>query len=196
MTDNVNQVQELIQRAKRGEDGAIGTLVETVRTYLLMVANQELEPGLRPKVAASDLVQEACLVATRSFGDFRGTSEGELRAWLRQVLLNSLSDSRKRFHQSQKRRLSREVVLDGDVGVPAAEISPRTSMIAREESDKLLAAMARLPEDYRMVLELRNWELLSFEDIGQQIDRSADAAQKLWTRAVKRLEEELGGGDS
>ena len=182
---------QLIEDARTGSDDAIGRLIESLRTYLLLVANQELEPQLRQKVAASDFVQDACLVAAESFSSFRGTSEAEFRGWLRRVLLNSMADSRRKYVQSQKRQANREVTMDEGIGVPAAQITPQTDMIAREESKQLKAAMHQLPEDYRIVLQLRNWELLPFDEIGQRMDRSADAAQKLWTRAIRQLEKEL-----
>jgi RNA polymerase sigma-70 factor (ECF subfamily) len=48
-----------------------------------------------------------------------------------------------------------------------------------------------LPEDYRRVLVWRYREERSFEEIGQLLKRSANAAQKLWLRAIERLRQEL-----
>lgn len=191
MNSDGNEVATLIEQARNGSDEAISALIESVRTYLLLVANKEIDPRLRQKVAASDVVQDTCLAISERFETFRGTSEPEFRGWLRQVLLNSLADSRRRYVKSQKRQVSREVVLGDGATLPAQNISPRTSMIANEEAGQLMAAMERLPDDYRQVLQLRNWDLLPFEDIGTRLNRTADAAQKLWTRAVKRLEQEL-----
>ena len=52
--------------------------------------------------------------------------------------------------------------------------------------------MERLSPDYRRVLALRHQEQLTFEQIGQQMQRTANAARMLWLRAVERLQKELG----
>lgn len=192
MTDqNGQDFTTLIEQAKGGSNEAKNALIESVRTYLQFIANQEIDARLQQKVAASDVVQDVCLVASERLETFRGSTEGEFKAWLKTVLKNSLADSHRKYVQSQKRAAGREVVMGDELGIPASNISPGTSMIAREESARLLDAMQRLPDDYRQVLRLRNWDLLPFDDIGRRMDRSADAAQKLWTRAVRRLEQEL-----
>ena len=71
--------------------------------------------------------------------------------------------------------------------------SPRASCIAKEESEALRAALHRLPEDYRTVLRLRNWECLPLAEVGRRMNRSEEAARKLWSRAIVRLQQELDG---
>ena len=38
---------------------------------------------------------------------------------------------------------------------------------------------------------VRNWEQMAFAEIGKQMNRSPEAARKLWSRAVVRLQQEL-----
>jgi RNA polymerase sigma-70 factor (ECF subfamily) len=64
--------------------------------------------------------------------------------------------------------------------------------MANEQADALERAMRRLPDEYRQVLTLRHQEQLAFEEIGQRMQRTANAARMLWLRAVERLQEELG----
>ena len=61
-----------------------------------------------------------------------------------------------------------------------------------EQTRKLQEALARLPEDYRRVLALRYEEERTFEEIGRLLQRSENAARKLWLRAVERLQGEMG----
>jgi hypothetical protein len=42
------------------------------------------------------------------------------------------------------------------------------------------------------VLALRHEEQLTFEQIGQKMERTANAARMLWLRAVERLQKEMG----
>ena len=67
------------ETAARGD----GSWFEACRTYLLLVANRELPSDVRPKVGASDLVQDTFLDCHRSFGLFKGDTEAGLLAWLR-----------------------------------------------------------------------------------------------------------------
>ena len=81
---------------------------------------------------------------------------------------------------------------DGPAGGLAANmISPSGQAMEREQDQALQAALGRLPEDYRQVITLRYQEQLPFEEIGRLLQRSPEAARKLWARAVERLHEEL-----
>jgi RNA polymerase sigma factor (sigma-70 family) len=66
--------------------------------------------------------------------------------------------------------------------------TPRTDALATEEAERLQMAMDQLREEHREVIRLRNWQDLSFVQIGEQMARSPDAARKLWTRAVMNLQ--------
>ncbi len=65
------------------------------------------------------------------------------------------------------------------------------ALLADERRVEVRAALDRLPDEYREVLLLRCRDGCSFEEIGQRLNRSANAAQKLWARALERLREEL-----
>jgi RNA polymerase sigma-70 factor (ECF subfamily) len=190
-----------IAEARTGSGQALGQLLETCRQYLLLVANQQLPPDLRPKVAPSDLVQETFLKAQGNFGRFQGATKEELLAWLRRILLNHLANTARHF-QTSGRRLGREVALEeGSTvaartnGVADPALTPSAEASAREKSAALHLALAQLPEHYRQVIRWRNWEKLSFAEIGERTGRSADAARMLWARAVEQLQQFLESPD-
>jgi len=189
--EHQSDVALLIERAREGSSDALGELIETIRAYLLYVATQRSDTRLSPKVAVSDVVQDACVRAHERFSSFRGETEAELRAWMRTILLNSMSDSRRKFVESKKRGTDREVEMDPARPLPSSDLTPHSAALAREEAALLNEAMSQLSEDHRQVLRLRNWELLTFAEIAERMGRSSDAAQKLWTRAVKELESRL-----
>jgi RNA polymerase sigma-70 factor (ECF subfamily) len=194
------QDQEMANRladARAGSDEALGQALEACRGYLLVVAQRELDPELRAKGGASDLVQETFLKAHRHFARFRGDSEDELLAWLRRLLLNNLADFRAQFREAGKRRITREVALDAGgssaergKGLVGTESSPSSVAMEHEHAEALARTLGRLPADYRLVLRLRHEEGRPFEEIGKMMGRSADAARKLWARAVERLQQE------
>jgi RNA polymerase sigma-70 factor (ECF subfamily) len=188
----------LLSAARAGSTDALGTALEACRAYLLIVAERELRPDMRAKGGASDLVQQTFLEAHRDFGHFHGSSHEELLAWLRQVLLNNLANFTRQHLQTKKRQADLEIRLGSDAGCVAESgiagsgtTASRVAM-AGEDAAALEAAVARLPEDYQRVLTLRYTEGRSFDEIGGLIGRTANAARKLWARAVERLERELG----
>jgi RNA polymerase sigma-70 factor (ECF subfamily) len=190
--------QRRLAEARAGSAQALGEALEACRGYLLLVAERELGADLRAKGGASDLVQETFLEAQRDFARFQGASEDELRAWLRRLLLNNLSNFARHYRGTARRQLGRERVLDADsqlergAGLVADGPSPSGQAMAHEQAQALQEALQRLPDEYRQALALRHQEHLSFEEIGARLGRTANAARLLWLRAVERLQRELG----
>jgi RNA polymerase sigma-70 factor (ECF subfamily) len=197
-SDHEPDFDRLLEQAKGGCLVALGQIVELCRPYLLLIANKDLSPQVRGKTDASDVVQETLIAVQKDIAQFRGRDEGDFLAWVRGILINDLMETRRRHCHTAKRDVGREVPLDGDsvAGRPAIEIvgqgiSPSSEAIAKEEADALAWAMCQIPDHYREVIQLRNWEELSFEEIGTRIGRSAEATRKLWSRAVLQLQQVL-----
>jgi RNA polymerase sigma-70 factor (ECF subfamily) len=182
--------------ARQGSPEALGQVLELCRRYLLQIATSELDTGLQPKLAASDLVQETFLEAQRVFGRFQGESPAELRAWLRAILLNKLSDGERRYREAAKRHVEKEIGLNPDSerhrDLPSPHATPSLVLIAEERAAAVTAAIARLPADYRQVVIWRQVENLSFEEMASRLNRSVDAVRKLWWRAIQQLQAEVG----
>lgn len=198
MADILSDLTQSLAEARAGSADALGRLLHSCRGYLLMVANRELDPALRAKSNPSDLVQETFMEAFRDFRQFHGTDEVELLAWLRRLLLNNLANFSRAYRETDKRDLSRErsasPVVGGSLvnGLASDEPSAATQAIQREEGESLRDCLARLPEEYRQVLDLRFQERLTFEEIGKRLGRTGNAVRKLWGRAVERLQREMG----
>jgi RNA polymerase sigma-70 factor, ECF subfamily len=183
--------------ARAGSSEALGKALEACRGYLLQIASRELGPDLQCKCGASDLVQQTFLEAKRDFSGFHGATDREWRAWLRRLLLNNLANVVRDFRETAKRAVGREVALtdgeDRQAGVPRPADnlpSPSAAAMAQEQAAAVRQALERLPEAYRQVLRLRHEDDLTFEEIGRRMDRSADAARKLWARAVETFQKE------
>jgi RNA polymerase sigma-70 factor, ECF subfamily len=187
-----------LSAARDGSRDALGRALEACRRYLLCVAHQQLNRDLQAKGGASDLVQETFLEAQSSFDRFQGTSEVELRAWLRQLLHHRAAKFRRRYRTTQKRRLARETALAaaGVAAGPADErSSPSAQLMASEQAQRLLRALERLPDDYQRAITLRYVERCSFEEIGRRMERTPNAARLLWLRAIEHVRHELRAPD-
>jgi RNA polymerase sigma-70 factor (ECF subfamily) len=189
-------VEQCLSAAHAGSREALGQALQACRPYLLRVAQQEMDPRLQAQFGASDVVQETFRDAQRLFERFHGASEAELLSWLRQLLLYNVADAARRLNTG-KRQVQREVPLPGDAssvrdgGLSADGPSPSSAAGAAEQGAALERALGRLPEEYRRVLALRYQDDLPFDEIGRRMDRSANAARKLWLRAVQRLRQEM-----
>src|SRR5262249_28262479 len=157
--------------------------------------------ALQVRLDPSDLVQETFLEAHRDFASFAGSSETELIAWLRRILVRNLADQA-RHHQAQRRDLRREGPLeevllrscDSLDQVLARDLTTPSAQAAQREQAVVLAdALAQLRPDDREVLVLRHFEGLKFEEIAQRMERSAGAVRVLWTRALERLHQLMEG---
>ncbi len=189
MADSIGNAARWLPAARAGSPEALGQLLDGCRDYLRLVADRELDPDLRAKGGVSDLVQETMLDAVRDFHQFRGSTEAELLAWLRCLLRNNLVSFTRLFRETGKRQVDREVHLSSGL-MDAEGLSPSGHAAANEESLAIQQGLARLPDNYRQVLQLRYQEELSFEEIGQRMSLSGNAARKLWLRAVRCLQQE------
>jgi RNA polymerase sigma-70 factor (ECF subfamily) len=192
---------ELIQAARHGCSRSLGELAQRYRRYLLMVANESLSPALRAKVGASDLVQDTLLHFQEKFPRFDGTSEEELLTWLRRILYYRALQVARRFSGTQSRDVRRELSLSdlalsaGTPGVIDEAPTPFTTLLAREQVNRLQLALASMAEESRHIIQLRNLERRSFQAIGEHLGCTTEAARKRWVRAVAQLRAKLHGDE-
>jgi RNA polymerase sigma-70 factor, ECF subfamily len=189
--------------AARGSDrDALVGVIESCRSYLLLVAERTLAPDLRAKEGASDMVQEAMVQAQREAGRWAGRAEvtDDLRAWLRQFLMHKIAHAARRYRGTSKRQMERELPLasvEGDAALAeflvADHTSPGGRAVRREEEAALRSALGRLPERMRRAVVWRHREDCSFDEIGRRLGCSNVAARKLWLRALQQLQVELKG---
>jgi RNA polymerase sigma-70 factor (ECF subfamily) len=201
MDDSKNTpISGLLAKARGGDSQAVSLLFARCRNYLAVVARAQVESWLRAKADASDLVQQTMIEAHRDFDRFRGGSEAEWLAWLRQILARNAADFVRHYRGTDKRQQRLEVPLAPlpEASTLAAGLEPRdtgetpTQQIMRIEREFQVAdALTRLEPDHREVIVLRNLERLPFAEVAQRMNRSRPAAQMLWMRAVRKLQEEL-----
>jgi RNA polymerase sigma-70 factor (ECF subfamily) len=196
---------QLLHRARGGDAAALGRLLEVYRAYLVVLARVQIGRRLQGKVDASDLVQEAFLGACRDFPQFRGTSEREFLAWLRQILASLLANLVRHYQGTQARdiRLERQLAVELeqssqalDRGLVAEQSTPSEQAIRREESLLLAEALGRLPAEWRELLILRHLEGLSFPEIARRLGQTVDSLKKQWPRALASLRRLLAGEPS
>lgn len=208
MVTNVNEsscstptTEKMIAHVRHGNGEALGDLLQLYRNYLTVLAKTQVDNRLRRRMSTSDLVQETMLAAHRDFGQFRGGSEGELVAWLRQILSNCLSHAVEKHVHAKKRDLRREVALErvakklDESMVHLSRLavdggpSPSQVMARRELATELSDQLAKLKDSYRDVIIYRNLQSLSFDEIAEKMEIKSGAARMLWVRAIAKFKE-------
>ena len=189
-----SEASQLIKDARAGSDSSLGLLLGAYRDYLLRIAGERIDSDLRPKLAASDVVQGSMLIATRKFQQFRGETEQEFRSWLLRILSSHLIDGLRRFVDSEKRRTNREIPRPGSVlkRIPAQEESPSRLVSLQEEGQRLLLSIESLPGDLRVVVHARYLDGLTFPEIANRLRIPVTTCRRRWLEAVQNIGLELG----
>jgi RNA polymerase sigma factor (sigma-70 family) len=110
---------------------------------------------------------------------------------------NQLATLGRQFAIAKKREVARECSLSSPEAKDwlhrlSARVSERTDQLqAAEALEEVMLVFQTLPPHYQLVLRLRYFAMLSFQAIGDQIDRPADAARMLHNRAIASLREKL-----
>jgi RNA polymerase sigma-70 factor (ECF subfamily) len=173
--------------------------LERFREYLRLLARLQLDPRLRGKLDPSDVVQQTLLEAYEKRDQFRGGSEAEWLAWLRQALAHNLADALRAFGQA-KRDVGRERSLEAAVEasscrlaafLAAEQSSPSQQAERHERAVRLAEALAALPDDNREALVLHYCEDWPLADIASHLGRTPAAVAGLLKRGLKQLREHL-----
>ncbi len=196
--DSLDQsISALLPNAVEGDRDAQSELFSQLQSYFLIMARHQLDAELRPRVNPSDIVQESLAKATKALPEFRGSSEREVRAWLKRIVGNEIKEQRRK-HRQQKRDVGRESKPDSydqfrneGHNLMAQSRTPQSKAMIEEELSYLRDNLSGLTPDHQQVIRLRSLERKSFAEIGELMDRSPEAIQKLWYRAILALRKKM-----
>src|SRR5262245_63027456 len=170
--------------------GARAWPLERYREYLRMLARLQLDPRLQGKLDPSDVVQQTLLKAHAKREQFRGQTEAEFTAWLRQILANTLAEEARRFGTAA-RDVDLERSLEAALSVSAARLeaclsasapSPSEQADHNEQLLRLSAALALLPDDQRRAVELHHLRGLPAPEVARVMQRTPRSVAGLLLR--------------
>lgn len=173
--------------------------LEQYREYLMTIADLQIEPVLRRKIDASDVVQQTMLEAHARLIDFRGSTSAEVAGWLKRILLNNLVDCVRAFRR-ERRDVARERSLDDSLNrsslrleacLAVEQSSPSLKVTRDEDGLQLSEALSCLPDAQREALVLQHWHGWSIDQIAQHMGRSRAAVAGLLKRGLKGLRKEM-----
>ena len=167
---------QLITRAKHGDREALGEIYVRYRPRMHRFALKLL----RDSDEAEDCTQEAFIKAQKGMADLQVASS--LRAWLFSIIRNEV------FEHFRKNR--RNGHLDGDEVWNGS--SPHEEVVSAETTEIVQDAIAELKEEYREVLILREYERMSYAEIGNVTGDTESSVKSRLFKARKALVKKLG----
>jgi len=184
---------ELMSRVASGDEEAFRQLIERHQDRVYGTTARMMGGG-GPE--AEEVAQDIFLRVWRSAGSYR--QEGRFVTWLMTVARNQIFT---RMGQRKRRKdIDREDVVDPETGESFMEnqADPKMRMASEALSGKELEraveeACAELPENQRLVVHLRQYEGLEFEEIGKITGMSLTAVKALMFRARETLKKKLSG---
>ena len=205
MTQPRNERPEAAALAAAGalRGAALGDLLERHRRRLLKMVHLRMDPHLKTRVGASDVLQEAYVEINERIDDYVENPRMPFFLWLRFITAQRLVALHRHHVGAQKRDVRRQV----DEGLPSASTpalvdqllasgtSP-TQGVAREEIRiRMAAALDHMKTEDREILVLRHFEELSNAETAEELGIEQPAASKRYVRALRRLREALGDLD-
>jgi RNA polymerase sigma-70 factor (ECF subfamily) len=143
------------------------------------------------------IVQQTFLIAHRCFEQFRGDSDPELTAWLREILNQNVHEAVRRHIHAQQRTITQEMSLQaaGTTSLPydPAGNDPTPSRLAarREVTSEMAVALDSLPDDQRQAVRLKHLDGWSVAEIAKTLGKTETAVAGLLRRGLVALRQRL-----
>jgi RNA polymerase sigma-70 factor (ECF subfamily) len=167
----------LVERAQDGDVAAYGELVERYRE----VAFRTAWLITRSSADAEDAAQDAFVKAYYALARFRRSEA--FRPWILRIVSNEAKNRRRSAGRHE--RLGLRAEREGGPGDAAP--SPEAASLAREDRERLLAALERLPERDRLVIAYRYLLELSEAETARALGVRPGTVKSRLSRALERL---------
>ena len=182
---NVQDDALLAAACRQGEPGAVELLVARFQADVFGAALRLVHD----RDAALELANSILFKVVQHLDAYDATRP--LRPWVLRIATNES------LNWLRARRREREHVLGGEASAVAFDAlaggpDPEAAALATERREAVRAALARLPDHYRLVLTLRFFHDLTYEEIAEQTGLDANTVGVQLLRARRRLREEIG----
>jgi RNA polymerase sigma-70 factor (ECF subfamily) len=179
-TERADEDHELVARFAAGDESAFDALVRRYQKPIYWLARRYVSND----ADAKDVAQRALVQA---FLRVRGLRDQlSFRAWLYRVAVNLALNS------VRDRRPA--LPLDEVPALPAPGGGDR--LIEDETQRRLRAAVAELPRQQRLVVELRVFDELPFREVAAIAECSEESARVNFHHALKKLRQRMNGDEN
>lgn len=176
---------ELLKGARGGDTSCRAVLVERYGEVLLNRIRLMLGPEARRLAQSGDFLQTVFVELLVGLERAELRDEGAFLRWAVQIARNNIRDSVRRSREQLFSEFAHSTVVANFVDDRA--VGPPSAAFGREAVDRLVEALERLALEQQTVIELRDFEQLSFKEVARRMERTENAVQLLHTRAKLKL---------
>jgi RNA polymerase sigma-70 factor (ECF subfamily) len=208
MADDPAKTEALLARAAAGNGAAWGALLAVHQDRLTRMVAFRMDPRLRARVDAADVVQDAFVDASAQRARYFRVPTAPLFLWLRGVVANTLLEVHRHHLGTHMRDAKRELPIEaphnGDATsaalcahLTAGLTRPSVAAARGEVRTRLAEALEGMDATDREVLALRHFEQLTSAEAALVLGIQERAAAKRYLRALERLRQilsEMPGG--
>ncbi|WP_372905674.1 RNA polymerase sigma factor [Rhodohalobacter sp.] len=178
---------KLVTKAVAGDQGAYRSLMEKYETPLFF----HLLKMVKDKEQVRDLVQEAFMKAFDNLQSYN--TNYAFSTWLYRITTNHAIDYLRK-KKLQTTSIDEPVkTKEGEMNIQLEDEHSGTDrkIIRKQRSDIIHEAIEDLPDKYRVVIKLRHFEELSYDEISEQLDLPLGTVKAHIFRAREMLYKEL-----
>jgi RNA polymerase sigma-70 factor (ECF subfamily) len=166
--------------------------IDACQAFLTDFVSSRLPAGIRRHLGASDIVQSVLFVISDREEAFRGGSELEFRAWIRQIARRKIIDGIRRYREkSATVKPSPHSCLRFESSLAVRE-TPSDRVSLDEQVQLLVTAITELPDELREIVRMRYLHNATFEEIAESTDTPTTTVRRRWLEGVSHLEARLG----
>lgn len=202
MWPEAEKTHELLDLVRDGDDGATNRLLERHREALRRMADMRLDPKIRQRIDASDIIQDVMIEANRRLQTFLENPVMPFHLWLRQITTDRIIDAHRRHRVSKKRSVDLEQApvvasnLDHSTiqfgpQITDGELTPAAAAIRNEMQRKFEEAVDEMDDIDKEIIVMRHFEKLTNQEVAQVLELSEPAASMRYLRAMRRLREKF-----
>lgn len=177
--------RELVKRCQQGDERAFSVLVNKYQHRIFALINRYV----RDPDEVQDVAQETFLKAWRALPKFRGDSA--FYTWLYRIAVNTAKN-----HLVARGRRPPNSDLDAEEAEQFVDSdglrdtgTPESLALSEELNETIQAAIAKLPQELKIAISLREFDGLSYEDIAAIMECPVGTVRSRIFRAREAIDE-------
>ncbi len=194
MVDDKTELDACLAAFEQGDDAMLARLFDHYQPRLLKVVSLYMEPSLRARAEAADVLQEAYMDATQQITNYTSRKGAvDFYVWLRGITMQRLSKFH-RFHlRAQRRSVARQRALPDRSSLLLGQqlisrgSTPSQHLRKEELRDQVERAVHNLSDADREVILMRHFEGLTNNEVAQSLGLEPSTATMRYGRALARL---------
>lgn len=175
----------LVRETLEGNQASFQLLVERYQSRMFALARHYT----RSQAEMEDMVQETFLKAFRRLDTFQHQSS--FYTWIYRIATNTILDVLKRRGRSPVHAVE-DIELSQSISNPGPRVVSPDAQIQREEIARIThEVLADMPEIFRTVLVMREFDEMAYQDIADTLGISIGTVESRLFRARARFKDKL-----